>query len=58
MLFTAVSWDTAGSWVKTVMEKSGIDINIFKPQSTRAVSKVFRKSVQLEHVLSVAGWSS
>ena len=42
------------------MEKSGIDVNLFKPHSTRAAatSKAFLKSVPLEHILSVAGWSS
>jgi len=42
------------------MQKSGIVVNIFKPHSTRAAatSKAFLKSVPLEHILSVAGWSS
>ena len=42
------------------MQKSGIDVNLFKPHSTRAAatSKAFLKSVPLEHILSVAGWSS
>ena len=42
------------------MEKSGIDVNLFKPHSARAAatSKALLKSVPLEHILSVAGWSS
>ena len=42
------------------MQKSGIVVNLFKPHSTRAAatSKAFLKSVPLEHILSVAGWSS
>ena len=58
-LFKPVSRDTISRWVKTVMEKSGIDANLFKPHSTRAAatSKAFLKSVPLEHILSVAGWS-
>lgn len=56
MPFTLVFWDTASNWVKTVMEKSGTDVNLFKPQSTKAAAtpKVFWKTVQLEHILSVA----
>ena len=58
--FKPVSRETISRWVKTVMEKSGIDVNLFKPHSTRvaATSKAFIKSVSLEHILSVAGWSS
>ena len=46
--------------MKTVMEKSGIDVNLFKPHTTRAAAtpKAFLKSVPLQHILSVAGWSS
>ena len=58
--FKPVSWDTISRWVRTVLQKSGIDVNPFKPHSTRAAatSKAFLKSVPLEHILSVAGWSS
>ena len=59
--FKPVSRDTISRWVKTVMAKSGIDVNIFKPHSTRAAatSKTLLKSVPLEHItLSVAGRSS
>ena len=58
--FEPVSRDTISRWVKTVMEKSGIDVNNFKPHTTRATatSKALLKSVPLEHILSVAGWSS
>lgn len=59
-LFKPVSRDTISTWVKTVLEKSGIDVNLFKPHSTRAVatSNALFKSVPLEHILSFAGWSS
>ena len=58
--FKPVSRDTISRWVKIVLQKSGIDVNLFKPHSTRAAatSKAFLKSVPLEHILSVAGWSS
>ena len=55
--FKPVSRDTISRWVKTVLQKSGTDVNLFKPHSTRAAatSKAFLKSVLLEHILSVAG---
>ena len=58
--FKSVSRDTISRWVKTVMQKSGIDVNLFKQHSTRAAatSKAYFKSVPLEHILSAAGWSS
>jgi len=34
--FKPVSRDS--TWVKTVMQKSGIDVNLFKPHSTRAAA--------------------
>lgn len=42
------------------MQKSGIDVNLFKPYNTRAAttSKAFSKSVPLEDTLSFAGWRS
>ena len=58
--FKPVSRETISRWVKTVMEKSRIDTNLFKPHSSRAaaMAKALLKSVPLEHILSVAGWSS
>ena len=58
--FKPVSRDTISRWIKTVMQKSGIDDNLFKSHRTGAVatSKAFLKSVPFEHILSVAGWSS
>ena len=37
-LFKPVSWDTISRWVKTVMQKSEIAVNLFKPHSTRAAA--------------------
>lgn len=58
--FKPVSCETISRWVKAALQKSGIDVNFFKPQSTRAAatSKAFLKSIPLEHNLSVAGWTS
>ena len=58
--FKPVSRETNSRWVKTVLEKSRIDANLFKPHSSRAaaMSMALLKSVPLEHILSVAGWGS
>ena len=42
-LFKPVSRDTISRWVKTVLQKSGTDVNFCKPHSTRAAatSKAF-----------------
>ena len=50
-LFKPVSRDTISRWVKTVLQKSGTDVNFCKPHSTRAAatSKAFFKSIPLEH---------
>lgn len=56
----AVSRDTIGRWVKTVLSSAGIDTKKFKPHSTRAaaVSEASNASVSLDEILSTAGWSS
>lgn len=55
-----ISRDTLTRWVSVTMEKAGIDISRFKPHSTRAAStsKAKQNSVNLEGILSTAGWSS
>jgi len=55
--FKPVSRDTISRWVKTVLQKSGIDVNFFKPHSTTAAA-TSKASIVLEHILSVAWWSS
>ena len=56
----AVSRDTIGRWVKTVLLSAGIDTKKFKPHSTRAaaVSAASNASVPLDEILKTAGWSS
>ena len=56
----AVSRDTIGRWVKTVLSSAGIDTKKFKPHSTRAaaVSAASNASVSLDEILKTAGWSS
>ncbi|XP_068671322.1 uncharacterized protein [Montipora foliosa] len=56
----AVSRDTIGRWVKTVLSSAGIDTKKFKPHSTRAaaVSAASNASVSLDEILKTVGWSS
>lgn len=56
----AVSKDTVARWVKTVMARSGIDTNVFKPHSVRsaATSKASAKDVPIDEIMRTAGWSS
>ena len=51
---------TISSWIKVVMCKSGINVELFRPHSTRAAatSKASESSVPLDQILATAGWSS
>lgn len=53
-----VGTSSIGRWIKTVLSASGIDINKFKPHSTRAaaVSKA-SKSITTDEILQHIGWS-
>ena len=55
-----VSRDTISHWVKFVLQSSGIDVNIFKPHSTRSAStsKAKMSDVPLADILDKAGWKS
>jgi len=54
----AVSRDTIGRWVKSVLSSAGIDTKKFKPHSTRtaAVSAASNSLVSLDEILSTTGW--
>ena len=54
------SKDTISRWIRSVMADAGVDVNTFKPYSTRAaaVSKVKSVSVPVKEILDTAGWSS
>lgn len=56
--YKAVSRDTICRWTKNILHKSGIDVNIFKPHSTRAASTTaaFSSKVPLATILRTAGW--
>ena len=50
--------DTICRWTRTVLMKSGIDVNIFKPHSTRAASTIAAnvRNVPMSTILKTAGW--
>ena len=56
----AVSKDTISRWVKVVMCRAGIDINVFGPHSVRAASASKAKSmaVPVADIMKSAGWSN
>ena len=55
-----VSTDTISRWLKTVLEKSGIDTSVFKGHSARAASAsaAAKCKVPLSTILDNAGWSN
>ena len=55
-----VSKSTISRWVKRVLEEAGVDVEIFKPHSTRAAacSRLKRDGVSLTEILTTAGWSN
>ena len=54
------SRDTISRWIHSVMASAGIDINTFKPHSTRAAATSKAKSacIPIKEILETAGWSS
>lgn len=58
--FKPVSRSTISRWIKVVMRSSGINVEVFRPHSTRAAatSKAGASCVPLDQILSTAGWSS
>ncbi|KAK3084999.1 hypothetical protein FSP39_022968 [Pinctada imbricata] len=58
--FKGVSRDTVRRWIKTVMKNAGVDIQVFKPHSTRAASTSAAKQagVQISDIMKCAGWTN
>jgi hypothetical protein len=57
--YKSVSKGTLGKWIKTVLSGAGIDMNIFKPHSTRSAStSVASSKIPVETVLRTAGWKT
>ena len=57
--YKAVTKMTISRWVKSILLMAGIDVSVFKPQSTRAAttSKAALLHVPLDTILQTAGWS-
>ena len=55
-----VSTNTIARWLKTVLEKAGIDSNIFHAHSTRAASTSAAKTAKLSvsTIMDAAGWTN
>lgn len=55
-----ITKDTLARWIRTVLEKSGVDTSVFKPHSTRAASSsaAAAQNVPINDILSTAGWAS
>lgn len=53
------STQTIGHWIKSLLQKAGININDFSAYSTRhaTVSAAFRKGVDINIMRKTAGWS-
>lgn len=58
--YQAVSTDTISRWIKIVLHRAGVNVDIFKAHSVRsaATSKVKMNSVNIKVILEKAGWSS
>lgn len=56
----AVSKDTISRWIKTVLVRSGINIQIYGPHTIRAASasKAYRSGVPVQNILQTAGWTN
>lgn len=57
--FGAVSSQTVGHWIKSLLGKAGIDINQFSAYSTRhaAVSAAHKRGVDIPAIRRSAGWA-
>ena len=57
--FRMATRDTISRWIKDVMAKAGIDINVFAPGSVRgaSTSNAFKNGVPLDEICIKAGWT-
>jgi len=55
----AVSKDTISRWIKTTLQKAGINTTIFKAHSTRAAAtSAVTRQVDMTKILKAAGWTN
>ena len=56
---TAAKRDTVRGWIKSVMKKAGINVNLYKCHSTRSAStSKAAHSLPLGSIMKAAGWAS
>ncbi|XP_063540291.1 uncharacterized protein LOC134749320 [Cydia strobilella] len=57
--YHAASSQTIGRWIKQAMEESGVDVDMFRPHSTRhsATSAASLAGVSVDIIRKTAGWS-
>lgn len=57
--FKPASTQTLARWIKCTLEKSGVDVSIFKSHSTRhaSTSAASLKGIDIETIRKTAGWS-
>ena len=58
--YKPVSTDTIARWIKSVLQRAGVDTNVYSAHSIRAAStsKAKQNSVNIQTILEKAGWSS
>lgn len=58
--FKPVSTDTIGRWLKTVLNKAGVDTTVYSAHSTRSASTSAAKAanVPVEIIMKAAGWTN
>lgn len=54
-----VSRDTVSRWIRDILQRAGVNMDVFTPHSTRAaaVSAAVRNKTPLQTILRTAGWS-
>lgn len=55
-----ISKDTLSRWIKLIMKKSGVDMDVFCPNSFRSASTSAAKRMEItvDDIMKVAGWST
>ena len=59
MPFSSAGSNTVGSWIKNLLEQSGVDTSVFKVHSTRAASaSKANQTARIDAALKHIGWST
>ena len=56
----AVSRDTITRWIKSIIQETGIDVDLYKAHSTRSASSSYAKqnNTTIEDIIKTAGWEN